>query len=101
MPYVYRSRPCRVAALRQLSLPLAPPSLLPEAPPCLTRWLSLLLPQYLDYKGLKKFLKKRTDDGRDWTDVDEVEFIRELETELDKVAGFQDRKVSPHPDLAR
>ena len=47
----------------------------------------------MDYKGLKKFLKKRTDDGRDWTDVDECEFIRELETELDKVAGFQDRKV--------
>ncbi|KAL7409664.1 VTC domain-containing protein [Mrakia frigida] len=53
---------------------------------------------YLDYKGLKKFLKKRTDDGRDWTDVDECEFIREIETELDKVAGFQDQKAK---ELAR
>lgn len=53
--------------------------------------------QYLDYKGLKKFLKKQTEDEhgnrRDWDDTDEAQFVRELEMELEKIAGFQDRKV--------
>lgn len=54
-------------------------------------------PQYLDYKGLKKFLKKQTEDAqgnrREWDDTDEAQFVRELEMELEKIAGFQDRKV--------
>ena len=58
---------------------------------------AFLISQYLDYKGLKKFLKKQTEDAqgnrREWDDTDEAQFVRELEMELEKIAGFQDRKV--------
>ncbi|CDZ96566.1 Protein involved in vacuolar polyphosphate accumulation, contains SPX domain [Phaffia rhodozyma] len=48
---------------------------------------------YLDYKGLKKTLKQATENGLQWNDEDEAHFVKELEKELEKIAGFQDRKA--------
>ncbi|KAI9604673.1 hypothetical protein KEM48_002428 [Puccinia striiformis f. sp. tritici PST-130] len=48
---------------------------------------------YVDYAGLKKFIKTRQA-KKEWDDNDEQIFIRELDKELQKVADFQERKIS-------
>lgn len=54
---------------------------------------------YIDYSGLKKFLKKRQavhEDRKEsatWDDTDEAEFIKQLQDELKKVSKFQEDKV--------
>lgn len=48
---------------------------------------------YLDYTGLKKFLKARTSEGR-WTSEDEDNFVAKLEAELEKIHEFQMTKAS-------
>lgn len=52
---------------------------------------------YIDYSGLKKELKRRTN-GRDWNEDDEKQFKQILATELDKIYQFQESKVT---ELAR
>ncbi|KAI1317233.1 vacuolar transporter chaperone [Mortierella claussenii] len=47
---------------------------------------------YVDYDGLKAFLKSKTHD-RAFTQDDEVEFVRLLTAELEKVASFQALKL--------
>ena len=42
--------------------------------------------------GLKRFIKDRQDNHK-WDDTDEADFIRALESELDKVVRFQESKV--------
>lgn len=64
---------------------------------------------YIDYSGLKKFLKKRAaahssnaasssnvsaDSGGGWDDADEAEFIKRVQEELSKVSRFQEDKVA-------
>ncbi|KAH7342109.1 SPX-domain-containing protein [Rhizoctonia solani] len=48
---------------------------------------------YLDYTGLKKFLKARTSESR-WTSEDEDKFVTKLEAELEKIHEFQMTKAS-------
>ncbi|WAQ87242.1 hypothetical protein PtA15_8A145 [Puccinia triticina] len=48
---------------------------------------------YVDYAGLKKFIKSRQA-KKTWDDNDEQIFVRELDKELQKVANFQERKIS-------
>ncbi|KAG8921063.1 vacuolar transporter chaperone [Tulasnella sp. 418] len=48
---------------------------------------------YIDYSGLKKVLKAKTEAGP-WTNKDEEEFKTLLERELDKIYEFQGAKVS-------
>ncbi|KAF8666569.1 SPX protein [Rhizoctonia solani] len=48
---------------------------------------------YLDYTGLKKFLKARTSEDR-WTSEDEDRFVAKLEAELEKIHQFQMTKAS-------
>ncbi|OCH86612.1 SPX-domain-containing protein [Obba rivulosa] len=50
-------------------------------------------PFYIDYNLLKRELKARTT-SHTWNDVDEREFTRMLEKELDKVHDFQKSKTS-------
>lgn len=47
---------------------------------------------YVDYSGLKKFIKDRQDLHK-WDDGDEADFVKALEGELDKVVKFQEAKV--------
>jgi SPX domain protein involved in polyphosphate accumulation len=47
---------------------------------------------YVDYAGLKKFIKSRQA-KKQWDENDEQVFVRELDQELQKVANFQERKV--------
>ena len=47
---------------------------------------------YVDYSGLKKFIKDRQDTHK-WDDGDEADFVKALEGELDKVVKFQEAKV--------
>lgn len=55
---------------------------------------------YIDYSGLKKFLKRRQaaheskNDSNIWDDADEAEFIKKLQDELTKVSRFQEDKVA-------
>lgn len=49
--------------------------------------------QYLDYNGLKKFLKRRTA-VRAWNARDEIQFTNKLEEELEKIYNFQTKKVT-------
>lgn len=62
---------------------------------------------YINYSGLKKFLKKRAaahenaKDGSEWDDADEAEFIKRLQEELSKVSRFQEDKVAElHSQIA-
>ncbi|KDN34843.1 hypothetical protein RSAG8_12075, partial [Rhizoctonia solani AG-8 WAC10335] len=48
---------------------------------------------YLDYTGLKKFLKARTSESR-WTSEDDDKFVAKLEAELEKIHQFQMTKAS-------
>ncbi|KAG8744137.1 vacuolar transporter chaperone [Ceratobasidium sp. 414] len=48
---------------------------------------------YLDYTGLKKFLKAKTSD-HEWTSDDEDKFVAKLEAELEKIHEFQMTKAS-------
>lgn len=48
---------------------------------------------YVDYSGLKKFIKDRMDKHK-WDDGDEADFVKALEGELDKVVTFQENKIS-------
>jgi len=48
---------------------------------------------YVDYAGLKKFIKSRQA-KKQWDAHDEKVFVRELDKELQKVADFQERKIS-------
>ncbi|QRV89661.1 vacuolar transporter chaperone 4 [Ceratobasidium sp. AG-Ba] len=48
---------------------------------------------YLDYTGLKKFLKARTSESQ-WTSEDEEQFVAKLEAELEKIHEFQMTKAS-------
>ncbi|KAG8733668.1 vacuolar transporter chaperone [Ceratobasidium sp. 423] len=48
---------------------------------------------YLDYTGLKKFLKARTSESR-WSSEDEDKFVAKLEAELEKIHEFQMTKAS-------
>ncbi|KAK4699951.1 putative membrane protein, partial [Phenoliferia sp. Uapishka_3] len=45
------------------------------------------------YAGLKRFIKDRQDNHK-WDDNDEADFIRALESELDKVVQFQESKIA-------
>ncbi|KAJ2498680.1 hypothetical protein GGH96_004111 [Coemansia sp. RSA 1972] len=47
---------------------------------------------YVDYSGLKRFLYERTDKG--YTADDESEFVKLLDSELEKVNNFQQTKSS-------
>ncbi|KAI7818328.1 VTC domain-containing protein, partial [Gamsiella multidivaricata] len=47
---------------------------------------------YVDYDGLKAQLKSKSQD-REFTKQDEVEFVKQLNTELEKVASFQALKL--------
>jgi SPX domain protein involved in polyphosphate accumulation len=55
---------------------------------------------YIDYSGLKKFLKRRQaaheskNESNIWDDADEAEFIKKLQDELTKVSRFQEEKVA-------
>lgn len=55
---------------------------------------------YIDYSGLKKFLKRRQavheskNESNIWDDADEAEFIKKLQDELTKVSRFQEDKVA-------
>lgn len=55
---------------------------------------------YIDYSGLKKFLKRRQaaheskHESHIWDDADEAEFIKKLQDELTKVSRFQEDKVA-------
>lgn len=55
---------------------------------------------YIDYSGLKKFLKRRQaiheskHESNIWDDSDEAEFIKKLQDELTKVSRFQEDKVA-------
>ncbi|GAA5867318.1 hypothetical protein JCM1840_005027 [Sporobolomyces johnsonii] len=52
---------------------------------------------YIDYGGLKRLLKDRQ--GRhQWDDADEADFIKALESELDKVVKFQESKIAELTD---
>ncbi|GAA5820997.1 hypothetical protein JCM3770_004462 [Rhodotorula araucariae] len=48
---------------------------------------------YIDYGGLKRFIKDRQAKHQ-WDDADEADFIRALESELEKVAKFQESKIA-------
>ncbi|GAA5862346.1 hypothetical protein JCM3774_002486 [Rhodotorula dairenensis] len=48
---------------------------------------------YIDYSGLKRFIKDRQAKHQ-WDDADEADFIRALESELDKVVKFQENKIN-------
>ncbi|BGP19071.1 hypothetical protein JCM10213_006662 [Rhodosporidiobolus nylandii] len=47
---------------------------------------------YIDYGGLKRFMKDRQAKHQ-WDDADEADFIKALESELDKVVKFQESKI--------
>ncbi|CAI4060955.1 vacuolar transporter chaperone SKDI_06G0630 [Saccharomyces kudriavzevii IFO 1802] len=51
---------------------------------------------YIDYEGLKKFLKEDSvkDKKSHWNDSDESRFVEELDKELEKVYGFQLKKYN-------
>lgn len=55
---------------------------------------------YIDYEGLKKFLKEDSvtsgadDKKSNWNDSDESRFVEELDKELEKVYGFQLKKYN-------
>jgi hypothetical protein len=55
---------------------------------------------YIDYSGLKKFLKRKQaaheskNENNIWDDSDEAEFIKKLQDELTKVSRFQEDKVA-------
>lgn len=55
---------------------------------------------YIDYSGLKKFLKRKQaaheskNEANIWDDADEAEFIKKLQDELTKVSRFQEDKVA-------
>lgn len=55
---------------------------------------------YIDYSGLKKFLKRKQaaheskNESNTWDDADEAEFIKKLQDELTKVSRFQEDKVA-------
>ncbi|GAA5949801.1 hypothetical protein JCM21900_004204 [Sporobolomyces salmonicolor] len=48
---------------------------------------------YIDYGGLKRLIKDRQARRR-WDDADEADFIKALESELDKVVKFQESKIA-------
>lgn len=48
---------------------------------------------YVDYAGLKKFIKSRLA-KKPWDESDEKSFVSQLDKELQKVADFQERKIS-------
>lgn len=48
--------------------------------------------KYLDYNGLKMELKRRTSPGP-WNNRDERDFVKILNTELEKIYQFQRAKV--------
>ncbi|BGP42486.1 vacuolar transporter chaperone [Rhodotorula kratochvilovae] len=48
---------------------------------------------YIDYGGLKRFIKDRQAKHQ-WDDADEADFIKALESELEKVAKFQESKIA-------
>ncbi|GAA6031847.1 hypothetical protein JCM8097_002018 [Rhodosporidiobolus ruineniae] len=48
---------------------------------------------YIDYGGLKRFMKDRQATHH-WNDADEADFIKALESELDKVVRFQEGKIN-------
>ncbi|GAA5938890.1 hypothetical protein JCM1841_000843 [Sporobolomyces salmonicolor] len=48
---------------------------------------------YIDYGGLKRLIKDRQARHR-WDDADEADFIKALESELDKVVKFQESKIA-------
>ncbi|GAA5825855.1 hypothetical protein JCM11251_000027 [Rhodosporidiobolus azoricus] len=52
---------------------------------------------YIDYGGLKRFMKDRQAKHQ-WDDADEADFIRALESELDKVVKFQEGKINELSD---
>ncbi|GAA5995708.1 Vtc4p [Rhodotorula paludigena] len=52
---------------------------------------------YIDYGGLKRFMKDRQAKHQ-WDDADEADFIKALESELDKVAKFQEDKINELTD---
>lgn len=52
---------------------------------------------YIDYSGLKRFIKDRQAKHQ-WDDADEADFIRALESELDKVVKFQENKINELTD---
>ncbi|GAA6062235.1 hypothetical protein JCM10212_000814 [Sporobolomyces blumeae] len=52
---------------------------------------------YIDYGGLKRLLKDRMAKHQ-WDDVDEADFLRALEGELDKVVKFQENKIAELSD---
>ncbi|KAF8936341.1 VTC domain-containing protein [Dissophora ornata] len=55
-------------------------------------WISHWRYHYVDYDGLKAQLKSKTS-GKEFTEEDEVEFVKLLNTELEKVASFQSMKL--------
>ena len=55
---------------------------------------------YVDYSGLKKFIKDRQDLHK-WDDGDEADFVKALEGELDKVVKFQEAKVRSLTEMLR
>ncbi|KAM0791796.1 hypothetical protein ACM66B_004059 [Microbotryomycetes sp. NB124-2] len=48
---------------------------------------------YIDYSGLKRLLKDRQANHK-WDDADEADFLKALESELDKVVRFQESKMA-------
>ncbi|GAA5990032.1 hypothetical protein JCM11641_001480 [Rhodosporidiobolus odoratus] len=52
---------------------------------------------YIDYGGLKRFIKDRQGKHQ-WDDADEADFIKALESELDKVVKFQEGKIGELTD---
>lgn len=52
---------------------------------------------YIDYSGLKRFIKDRQSKHK-WDDADEADFIKALESELDKVVKFQENKIAELTD---
>ncbi|GAA5876812.1 hypothetical protein JCM8547_003172 [Rhodosporidiobolus lusitaniae] len=52
---------------------------------------------YIDYGGLKRFMKDRQATHQ-WDDADEADFIKALESELDKVVRFQEGKLNELTD---
>ncbi|GAA6007208.1 hypothetical protein JCM10207_001546 [Rhodosporidiobolus poonsookiae] len=52
---------------------------------------------YIDYGGLKRFMKDRQAKHQ-WDDADEADFIKALESELDKVVKFQEGKINELTD---
>ncbi|SCZ95025.1 BZ3500_MvSof-1268-A1-R1_Chr11-3g03553 [Microbotryum saponariae] len=64
-----------------------------EAPRTLAQGYQDWQSSYIDYSGLKRFIKDRQSQHK-WDDADEADFIKALEGELDKVVKFQESKMS-------